>query len=333
MKHLRNYLTTTTEMRKRLSNERAKRRTPRFATGSLSALFAFLAISASVVLMPGSFIWPVGNVSSALTRPGTLVRHNSASEDGRTRVSAKLQVASTPTSNLTDALSSSLSSYLSTLDPNVGVEVYDVTRQRFYTSHSTTQFLTASSIKVPIMLAFFGMTESQGREPDDDEMNLLTAMIEHSDNDAASALYNEINGAEGLANYLQQIGVSGLAPEDGTWGYSQITPKAMVDLLTHLQQGTILTADDRATALDLMQHIEVDQRWGVGDTAPDGATVSMKNGWVPGPDGLWSVNTSGIVTKGGETYIVSVYTREQSSLADGQAIVQRVCGAVASSLS
>jgi beta-lactamase class A len=190
----------------------------------------------------------------------------------------------------------------------------------------------ASSIKVPIMLTFFAMTENQGRGPDGNEMNLLTAMIEHSDNDAASAIFDEIGGATGIANYLQQIGVSGLTPNNDAWGYSQITPQAMVDLLTHLHDGTILTAGDRATALNLMQHVEADQQWGVGDTAPAGATFAMKNGWVPGPDGLWSVNTSGIVNAGGETYIISVYTQEQQSLADGQAIVQQVGGVVASSL-
>jgi hypothetical protein len=135
-----------------------------------------------------------------------------------------------------------------------------------------------------------------------------------------------------LANYLQQTGISGRIPNDAAWGYSQITPQAMVNLLTQLHDGTILTAAHRASALDLMQHIESDQQWGVGDTAPSGASFAMKNGWVPGPDGLWSVNTSGIVNAGGETYIVSVYTREQSTLEDGQAIVQHVCSAVAAAL-
>ena len=230
------------------------------------------------------------------------------------------------------ALSPALASYLSALAPNAGMEVYDVTHQHAYGQHDTTQFLTASSIKVPIMLTFFAMTEGQGREPNSSEAALLTAMIEHSDNDAASALFAEIGGAAGMANYLQQIGTSGLTPDNDAWGYSQITPQAMVHLLTQFHDGTILTATDRATALYLMENVEADQQWGVGSTAPSGATFAMKNGWVPGPDGLWSVNTSGIVNAGGETYIVSVYTQEQPSLADGQAIVERICGGVASSL-
>lgn len=242
------------------------------------------------------------------------------------------QSASVPASDSIDKLSPALSAYLSRLGSNAGVKIYDVTHQHFYAYNGDAQFLTASSIKVPIMLAFFAMTEKQGREPNASEMQLLTAMIERSDNDAASALFNAIGKAAGLTNYLQQIGVSGLKPNNEAWGYSQITPRAMVSLLTQLHNNAILTATDRATALNLMQHVETDQRWGVGDTAPAGATFAMKNGWVPGPDGLWSVNTSGIVNAGGVTYIISVYTQEQSSLEAGQDIVRQVCRSVASAL-
>ncbi len=106
----------------------------------------------------------------------------------------------------------------------------------------------------------------------------------------------------------------------------------MVKLLTHLYDGSILTASDRQLALYLMEHIQSNQQAGVGDTAPSGATVAMKDGWVVGPDGLWDMNSSGIVTVGQETYIISVYTQDQYSLENGQAIVRYVCGSVASLL-
>lgn len=251
----------------------------------------------------------------------------------RSNSSEHQQFGTSSNSVAIDTLSSELSSYLSTLGPKVGVEVYDVTQQRYYTYNNTVQFMTASSIKVPIMLAFFAMTESQGREPDAQEMDLLTAMIGHSDNDATDALYSKINGSAGLASYLQQIGLSGLELNTDAWGYSLITPQTMVNLLTKLYTGTILTANDRATALHLMQNVEVNQRWGIGDIAPGGASVAMKNGWVSGPDGLWSVNTSGIVDMGGRVLLVSVYTQQQQAFADGQAIVQHVCGGITSLLS
>jgi beta-lactamase class A len=228
-----------------------------------------------------------------------------------------------------DALSPQLAATLADSGPYVGMVLYDVTHQRYYTYNNTTQFIVASSIKVPIMLAFFTLVEQQGREPNYNEMSLLTTMIENSNNDAASQLYSEIGGATGLASFMQAVGVSGLSPVDGSWGYSVITPQAMVDLLALLNAGKVLTSADRATALQLMESVEPDQQVGVGDTAPNGFTVAMKDGWVPGPDGLWAMNTSGIVTAGNETYIISVYTQEQSSLAGGQAIVRNVCSTVA----
>ncbi len=229
-----------------------------------------------------------------------------------------------------DALSPDLAAYLAAEGGNVGVAVYDVTRQRYYTSLADDQFITGSSIKVPIMLTLLDLTESEGREPDSNEMALLTTMIENSNNDSASALYyGEVGGAAGVTGYLQRIGVTGLDADPNAFGWSVITPLAMVTLLTKLYEGTILTAGDRQLALSLMEQIEPDQQVGVGDTAPAGAVVAMKDGWVTGPDGLWTMNSSGIVTVGAETYIIAVYTQDQDTLEDGQAAAQHVCASVA----
>src|SRR5438445_13364758 len=106
----------------------------------------------------------------------------------------------------------------------------------------------------------------------------------------------------------------------------------MVNLLTPLSRGQILTARDRQVARDLMEHVETDQQAGVGDAAAAGAIVAVKNGWVPGPDDLWAMNSSGIAKIGQETYIVCGFLLEKKSLEDGQAIVQHLCAAVASLL-
>ncbi len=158
-------------------------------------------------------------------------------------------------------------------------------------------------------------------------------MIENSNDDSASALYSgEIGGAAGVSQFMQRIGITGLSPNPTAWGYSLITPLTMVRLLRRLYQGSILTAHDRHLALSLMEQVEADQRAGVGDTAPAGAIVAMKDGWVPAPDGLWALNSSGIVITAQETYIIAVYTQENSSLAAGWSIVRQVCRRVASQL-
>lgn len=228
-----------------------------------------------------------------------------------------------------DALSPDLASYLNGLGNNSSAVVYDLTHGQYYTYNAGGQFLMASSAKVPIMLTFLTMTEAQGREPDDNEMYLLTTMIENSDNDSAQALFDEIGGAPAMSNFLNSVGVAGIAPDPDAWGYSTTTPMAMVQLLTMLQTGKVLNAQDRSLAFNLMENIESDQQTGVGDTAPSGATVAMKDGWVPGPDNLWAMNSSGIVTVGSETYIIAVYTQEQNELQDGWNITEHICGSVA----
>ncbi|GAC1646763.1 MAG: hypothetical protein NVS4B12_14050 [Ktedonobacteraceae bacterium] len=233
---------------------------------------------------------------------------------------------------LTDALSPALTVYLNGIGSNASAVLYDVTHQIYYTYNSSTQFLVASSMKVPIMLAFLDMVEQQGRGPDDHEMGLLTTMIENSNNDSASELYSDIRRSGGIASYAQKIGVTGLSPNDDSWGYSLITPQAMVDILTLLYQGKILNDTHRTLAFNLLENIESDQQVGIGDTAPNGATVAMKDGWVTGPDNQWAMNSSGIVTVGNETYVLAVYTQEQPSLEDAQIIPRYVCSSIASLL-
>lgn len=228
-----------------------------------------------------------------------------------------------------DVLSPQLATFLASQGENVAAVVYDLTRSQYYGYQPDSQFIMASSAKVPIMLALLTMTEDQQREPNDNEMYLLTTMIENSDNDSAQALIEEIGGAPALASLMQRVGVPGMVPNGDAWGWSTISPYAMARLLALLHDGKILTAQDRGIALGLMQNIEPDQRTGAGDTAPPGATVAMKDGWVPAPDGLWAMNTSGIVTVGNETYVVTVFTQHENSLDDGWAITRRVCGDVA----
>ncbi len=233
-----------------------------------------------------------------------------------------------------DALDEELAAYLIGLGDHVGIKVFDVTRGTSYTYNSDRTYIAASSIKMPIMLAFLSQVEAENREPTAQEMSELALMIGWSDNDAASALYAKIGAAQGMAKYLDQIGVKGLRPEGFVvgWGWSDITPSAMVQLFGLLNSGEILTPEHRALALDLMENEQPHLRYGVGDTAPAGATVAMKTGHVIGPDGRMAVNSSGIVTVGSETYILAAYTEHNISFEAGQEILRRVSAAVAAAL-
>ena len=211
--------------------------------------------------------------------------------------------------------------------------VYDVTHDRYYTYNDPHQFIVASSMKVPIMLTFLDMLERQGRAATNHEMDLLRTMIENSNNDSASELYyHEIGGAAGVTAYMNRVGIAGLIPDPNAWGWSVMYPLTMVKMLNRLNKGILLTPEHRKLALNLLEHVEADQRGGVGDTAPPGATVAMKDGWVIAPDGWWAVNSSGIVTTKQEVYVISVYTQGEPTVATGLDTIRKLCKQVAQML-
>jgi hypothetical protein len=230
------------------------------------------------------------------------------------------------------ALSPSLESFLADQGGHIGAAIFDVTRNRYYLYNASKQFYMASSVKVPIMLTLLAQLEAAGREPGDEEMSLLTTMIENSNNDSAQALFDEIGGAPALDEFMRSIGITDFSAFAGGWGYSTISPLAMVNLLTLLHAGKILTSGDRQIAINLMENIEPRQQVGVGDTAPTGAAVAMKDGWVLAPDYLWVMNSSGIITWQDETYIISVYSQEDSTLDVGWQLTEQVCQAAGTAL-
>jgi hypothetical protein len=76
-----------------------------------------------------------------------------------------------------------------------------------------------------------------------------------------------------------------------------------------------------------MRHIESDQQVGVGDSSPAGAIVEMKDGWIDIDDttsGPYVMNSSGIVSKAGETYVIAIYTIRNRNYPVGFAIARHV---------
>jgi hypothetical protein len=227
-----------------------------------------------------------------------------------------------------DALSPSLAGYLAQLNGDAGVAIYDVTRNQYYSDYGDNTYVMGSSAKIPIILTYLNWVEQQGRGLINDEDWLMQTMIENSNNDSAQTLFDTDGGDPAIISYLQSIGLGGYTSNPNGWGWATFSPGMMVRLLWKLYDGHILNGHDRSYVLNLMSNVEADQRFGVGDTAPSGASVAMKDGWLTAPDGLWAANSSGIVTSSHETYIISVYTAEQSDLNTNRSILQHVCAAV-----
>ena len=230
-------------------------------------------------------------------------------------------------------LSEPLSDYLASLGGRVSVSVIDLGHGTRYAYNPYGRFIMASTVKVALAMAAYERSRRTGIPLTSSEQSKLTAMITRSDNNAASYFYSKIGGARGLAAYLTRINVAGwraYAPHPGAWGWSSVTAVTAGWILERLYRGQAgITAAARSRILYLMRHVVSSQRWGVGDTAPSGSVVAVKNGWVVGPDERWAVNSTGIVVTSRHTWIVTIYTRANSGFAAGVTAVRRIARLVA----
>ena len=260
--------------------------------GSLPALFILLLLGALAACAP----------SSATSGQQTPTPANSPTPAPTATPSGPVGL---------EALSPELATYAAQQGDAMGVAIYDLTRKRQYSYNGDAGFILASSSKVYILCAYLDMLEQQGRGPNATERAQMTAMITQSDNNAAQYLFDKLGRVTGQNAYFQKLGITGYIGSGRDWGYAQLSANAMVRVLMLLQTGQTLNADDRALALDLLGQVDLG-RWGVGTKAPPGAKVYMKDGWVTGPDDLWYQSSSGIVVTSGETYIISVYSRQKN---------------------
>ncbi|MFF8033330.1 serine hydrolase [Streptomyces sp. NPDC016626] len=199
--------------------------------------------------------------------------------------------------------------------------------------HGGGEFVTASVVKVDILAALLLRAQDAGRELTGAERSYAAAMIEHSDNGAASALWDGIGRAAGLDAANARFGLTRTRGGDGTlWGLTRTTA---LDRLVLLRQvfggGPQLDGDSRALVRELMERVVPDQAWGVPAVADAGTAWAVKNGWLPrDATGLWVVHSVGRVTAGGRECLVSVLSDGNATKAAGVALVEAAAGAARS---
>lgn len=220
------------------------------------------------------------------------------------------------------SLHAAVSRYLATRQGSVTVAVYDAVRDWSWSWHAAQRAYAASIVKVDILAALLHQTRSLTA----DQRRLATAMIERSDNDAASALYRQISGASGLDRFDAKAGLSQTAASS-SWGLTRTSAQDQVSLLRLLAfPNSLLTRGDRRYELGLMRSVTASQCWGIAPCLPEGVSVALKNGWVPLSDahgGGWQVNSVAYVSGEGRRYFIVVLTHE-SSYSYGVATVQGV---------
>ena len=202
--------------------------------------------------------------------------------------------------------------------------------------YGTGAFETASIVKVDILAALLLRAQDAGRSLTVAEKAYAAAMIEKSDNDAASALWRAIGVGDGLDAANERFGLTGTGGGDGPlWGLTRTTAADQVTLLRQVfvADGSLLSGASRAYVRGLMERIADGQRWGVSAAAEEaaGAAWALKNGWLRrSTTGLWIVNSIGRVESGGRGCLVAVVSRGSGTRAEGISLTEAAARAAVS---
>ncbi|HTW20715.1 MAG TPA: hypothetical protein VME70_10945 [Mycobacteriales bacterium] len=221
----------------------------------------------------------------------------------------------TPTSTAnveaaTKSLHSLLLHYVDQRQGSVAVAVYDGVAKKLIVVHPRVRGRTASIVKVDILETLLHKTDGHLTE---DQRETATSMIENSNNDSATDLWNQDGGAPGVHAYNNDVGLQQTTP-NVDWGLTTTSASDQVTLVRLLlHHNDLLTNGGRKFQRTLMRHVEADQRWGITGGVPKTATVGIKNGWLPVSEdhNLWAVNSIGWVHGTDRHYEIAVLTQHQ----------------------
>ena len=225
-----------------------------------------------------------------------------------------------PAASHHDPLGSAAASYVSSRDGVVLAAVYDLrTGQTWQFGQGQPQD-EASVVKLDVLETLLAERGRGGTELSAGDRTLAEQMIEDSDNDAATSLWDEVGGAGGIRSFNTSAGLADTVPSSCVncpgfpwpgWGLTTTIPGDQLTLLrTLVEPNSLLTNPERSYALSLMENVTPDQRWGVSGGVPAQATVALKNGWLPlnSANNNWQINSVGWISGSGRDYLIAVLT-------------------------
>jgi beta-lactamase class A len=229
-------------------------------------------------------------------------------------------------------LSRHIADYARKLDGVVGLAAIDLTTGRTICFQCETQFATASSIKIPILIGMFqAMRVGEFKFEDKVTLDrrdlvggsghlnatiekgplsltvreLMTAMIETSDNTATNRCIRMV-GMERVNRILDELGFHSIRlqrvmmdVEAGRADRENIASSIeMARLVEMLYRGTAAPAEDCKAMLDIMRRV----RGGMNKAVPEGTVIASKTGGIPGVK-----NQVGIVYLDKRPFVLSIF--------------------------
>ena len=286
----------------------------------LAVVGAALLIAAGVVAvftLGGSGARPPGHAAAAATAAVSSSGPLAATAAATARAPAS-SPAPRPAAAHHDPLGSPAGSYVSTRDGVVVAAVYDLrTGQTWQLGRGQPQD-EASVVKLDVLETLLAERGRSGTGLSAGDRSLAGQMIQDSDNDAATSLWDEVGGAGGIRSFNTSAGLADTVPSSCVdcpgfpwpgWGLTTTTPADQLTLLrTLVEPNSLLTSTERSYALSLMENVTPDQRWGVTGGVPAQVTVALKNGWLPlnSANNNWQINSVGWISGSGRDYLIAV---------------------------
>jgi hypothetical protein len=213
------------------------------------------------------------------------------------------------------------------------VAVDDLTTGSQEAYGGTEEFVTASIVKVDILVTLLYQAQEAGQALTGEDQDLATTMIENSDNDSASDLYDDVGGAEAIDDANRVCGLTETTVgTDGYWGLTTTTVDDQIRLLRVVfTRPSQLSSASQEYVQSLMSQVETDQQWGVTAAADPGTQFMVKNGWLPNPN-LWEINSIGQVTRDSQRLLIAVLSDDNASEDSGISLVEEVARTAASTM-
>jgi hypothetical protein len=195
---------------------------------------------------------------------------------------------------------------------NIAAAVYDVDANTTFLYHPGLREQTASIIKVNILALLLDQAQRSGHPLSAGNIATATGMIEISDNDDATTLWDEEGGAPAVAAFDRRLDMTQTTP-NVAWGLTTTDPRDQLRLLEHIAlPNDVLHYDYRQTELYLMEHVSSEDYWGITAGPGPGVRVAVKNGWLPVGNG-WQINSVGMVRGHHRFYLIAVMTNGNPS--------------------
>jgi hypothetical protein len=155
--------------------------------------------------------------------------------------------------------------YLAERSGNITAALYDVTTGTLSLWRPGVDEDTASIVKVDTLATLLHQDQTSGTSLSANEESLATSMIEISDNDAATDLWDDAGQATGIGSFDSLLELNSTVPgSDGYWGLTQTTASDQIELPQSLVlPNQVLDAGSRAYELGLMEQVTSPEDWGV----------------------------------------------------------------------